>query len=247
MEEKEFSEEIKEQALKRANYRCERCWSRENLRLRAIDENSEYTLDNCVVLCESCYEKAPQDPFLFKNLFLRFASPKEMISFYNAENEEEALRLFCEENGIEYERLEISREKLSRSFAIKQGMKKSVEKRGHAGFNIPYGYDYKDGELKINDDEAKTVKNIYSWYISGKGLGEIAKMLNSAKVPTKRGGFWAKKTISSILKNPVYCGYFRWENKITKSRHQRIIDEETFKKVQKIIEQRGGKSSTFDF
>ncbi|HEC92484.1 MAG TPA: recombinase family protein, partial [Candidatus Atribacteria bacterium] len=105
----------------------------------------------------------------------------------------------------------------------------------------------KGGELKINDDEAKIVKNIYSWYISGKGLGEIAKMLNSAKVPTKKGGFWAKKTISSILKNPVYCGYFRWENKITKSRHQSIIEEETFKKVQKIIEQRGGKSSIFDF
>ncbi len=38
-------------------------------------------------------------------------------------------------------------------------------------------------------------------------MGEIVIMLNSSKIPTKRGGFWAKKAISTILKNPAYCGY----------------------------------------
>ena len=71
-------------------------------------------------------------------------------------------------------------------------------------------------------------------------MGEIAKMLNMAKVPTKKGGFWAKKTISTILKNPVYCGYLHWEDYVNKSEHDDIISTYDFNAVQKIIANRGG-------
>ena len=111
---------------------------------------------------------------------------------------------------------------------------------GVLGFNIPYGYNYVDGKLLINDKEAKVVKNIYLCYIDGKSMGEIAKMLNMAKIPTKRGGFWAKKTISKILKNPVYCGYLRWEQYINKSDHDSINTVNDFNEVQKVIAERGG-------
>ncbi|MEF8879061.1 MAG: recombinase family protein [Candidatus Thermoplasmatota archaeon] len=111
---------------------------------------------------------------------------------------------------------------------------------GMLGFNIPYGYDYEDGELVKNDDEAEVVENIYSWYEWGKSLGEIAKTLNNTKVPTKRGGFWAKKTISSILKNPVYCGYLHWEDYLNKGEHEKIISEQEFNEIQEIIKNRGG-------
>lgn len=47
-------------------------------------------------------------------------------------------------------------------------------------------------------------------------MSEIAIMLNSSEIPTKRGGFWAKKTISAILKNSVHCGYHRFKKKISK-------------------------------
>ena len=111
---------------------------------------------------------------------------------------------------------------------------------GVLGFNIPYGYDYSEGKLKITEDEARTVKDIYSWYKEGKSLGEIVKMLNSSKIPTKKGGFWAKKTISKILKNPTYCGYLHWENYVNKSDHDQIISENEFNEIQKLIANRGG-------
>ena len=72
-------------------------------------------------------------------------------------------------------------------------MRESVKKKGHAGFNIPFGYDYINGELRIILDEAKIVKDIYSWYLSGRSMGEIAKMLNMAKIPTKKGGVLGEK------------------------------------------------------
>jgi len=111
---------------------------------------------------------------------------------------------------------------------------------GVLGFNIPYGYDYSDRKLKIITDEARVVKNIYSWYKDGKSMGKIAKMLNSNKIPTKKGGIWAKKTISKILKNPVYCGYLHWEKYINKSDHQEIISEYDFNEIQNLIAIRGG-------
>jgi len=111
---------------------------------------------------------------------------------------------------------------------------------GILGFNIPYGYSYNEGKLFINQIEAPAIKNIYSWYLDGKSMGEITKMLNDKKVPTKKQGVWAKKMISTILKNPVYCGYLRWEKYINKSEHEQIITVQDFNTVQKIITNRGG-------
>jgi len=111
---------------------------------------------------------------------------------------------------------------------------------GVLGFNIPYGYNYNDGILQINQEEAMVVKDIYSKYKEGKSMGEIAKMLQNSKIPTKKGGIWAKKTISTILKNPTYCGYLHWEQYINKSDHEKIISEFDFNEIQNIIAQRGG-------
>jgi DNA invertase Pin-like site-specific DNA recombinase len=111
---------------------------------------------------------------------------------------------------------------------------------GVLGFNIPFGYEYSDGQLTIIKDEARVVKDIYSWYKDGKSMGKIAKMLNSNKIPTKRGGIWAKKTISKILKNPIYCGYLHWKQYINKSNHEKIISESDFNEIQNLISNHGG-------
>lgn len=114
---------------------------------------------------------------------------------------------------------------------------------GMLGFNIPYGYDYENGTLLINDEESKVIQTIFSYYKDGKSMGEIAKMLNSTKIATKKGGFWAKTTISRILKNPIYCGYLRWETFVNKSDHEIIIEESDFNEIQNIILNRNGRPS----
>lgn len=121
------------------------------------------------------------------------------------------------------------------------GMEQKARTNGGVlGFNIPYGYDYDDGKLLLNINESNVVKNIYSWYQKGKSMGQIAEMLNDTKIPTKKGGFWAKKTVSTILKNPTYCGYLHWEGYCNKSDHHAIISEPTFNTIQKLIAKRGG-------
>ena len=112
---------------------------------------------------------------------------------------------------------------------------------GMLGFNIPFGYYYSNGFLYINKKETPVVNNIYTWYKNGKSMGEIAKMLNNEKIPTKRGSIWAKKTISKILKNPLYCGYLHWQEYIYKSEHNPIVDITEFNEVQDKIAENGGK------
>ncbi len=116
---------------------------------------------------------------------------------------------------------------------------------GMLGFNIPYGYDYVNGKLHKNTSESKTIQDIFSWYLEGKSTGEISKMLNSAHIPTKKGGLWAKKTVATILKNPLYCGYLHWEEYIHKSDHDEIISVQQFNKVQELFAKRGGNPAKF--
>ena len=85
------------------------------------------------------------------------------------------------------------------------------------------------------------IKNIYTWYKNGNSMGKIARMLNEAKIPTKKGKIWVKKTISKILKNPLYCGYLRWQEYMYKSGHSPIIEIADFNEVQEIIANQKGK------
>ena len=117
---------------------------------------------------------------------------------------------------------------------------KASSNQGYLGFNIPFGYDYEDNKLMVNKQESEIVNKIYSLYLTGKSLGFISELLNNQKINTKRRGFWAKKTISSILKNPLYCGYLKWEHYINKNDHDAIIDVGDFNKVQDLIRQHGG-------
>ncbi|MCK4365835.1 MAG: recombinase family protein, partial [Thermoplasmatales archaeon] len=48
---------------------------------------------------------------------------------------------------------------------VYDGMEQKAKTAGGVlGFNIPYGYDYSNRKLNIIDDEARVVKDIYSWY-----------------------------------------------------------------------------------
>lgn len=91
--------------------------------------------------------------------------------------------------------------------------------------NVPFGYqkDPKDRHrLVIAEDEAKIVRNIFSFALEGRTTTEIAKQLNQEKVHTpmefRRGknqvsripagtkAQWNHSMICLILKNPVYAG-----------------------------------------
>jgi len=116
------------------------------------------------------------------------------------------------------------------------GMEQKARTNGGVlGFNIPYGYDYNDGKLIINDSEAIIIKNIFDMYKNKFSMIKIAENLNQKNIPTKQNKIWRSQTISLILKNPVYCGFLHWEDYLNPSKHTPIIDKNTFNEVQKIM------------
>jgi site-specific DNA recombinase len=67
--------------------------------------------------------------------------------------------------------------------------------------HIPFGFDCLDGKtLVVNDHEQAVLGQMMDWHSSGKSLGEIARLLNDEKSPTKQGRRWRRGTIYAILK-----------------------------------------------
>ena len=119
------------------------------------------------------------------------------------------------------------------------GMEQKAKTNGGIlGFNIPYGYNYENSKLIINDNEASQVKKIFKLYLDGYSMKKISGMLNEKEIPTKQNKNWGSQTISTILKNPLYCGYLHWEDYLNPGDHIPIINKNTFNKVQKTIKEK---------
>ena len=124
------------------------------------------------------------------------------------------------------------------------GMEQKAKTNGGVlGFNIPYGYDYVDGKLLVNEDEAKQVKNIFQMYLNGLSMKKIADVLNSKSIPTKQNKIWGSQTVFMILKNPLYCGFLHWEDYLNPGDHDSIIDRVTFNEIQELRQKRNIKTS----
>ena len=128
--------------------------------------------------------------------------------------------------------------------------------------NLVFGYDKIPDErytLKINEEEAKIVKEIFESYVyKGIGTTKIAWNLNDRGIRTKKTkSKWVQTSIVRMLKNPIYTG--RVTNKksevtdfITGTRKElpeeewivverlemRIISDELFNRAQEILAQR---------
>ena len=123
------------------------------------------------------------------------------------------------------------------------GMEQKARTNGGVlGFNIPYGYDYVDGKLLVNEDEAKQVKNIFQMYLNGLSMKKIADIFNSKSIPTKQNKIWGSQTVSMILKNPLYCGFLHWEDYLNPGDHDPIVDRDTFNEIQELRQKRNTKT-----
>jgi len=94
---------------------------------------------------------------------------------------------------------------------VKFGMNRAILRGEILGNNKLYGYtkDKNTGSLNIVEKEAKVVRKIYKLYTIDKlSLSRIAKLLNKENIKTKAGNKWSTTTISRIIKNPKYKGYY---------------------------------------
>lgn len=70
-----------------------------------------------------------------------------------------------------------------------------------------YGYYVQDGELKINEEQATVIRNIFQWYLEGCSLRQIKLELERQGILTVTGEkVWHEKVIKGMLCNEKYAG-----------------------------------------
>ena len=150
------------------------------------------------------------------------------------------------------------KESQTKSYNVKWGLRQRQKSKLWRG-TPPYGY-YKDenGEFQIDEEKAKVVNLIINMYLSGTGVGVIAKALREGNYPTYGRGNWSTSHIRGILKQELYNGNYythTMENVTIKDRnkieyipkeeqvhielpHCKIIDDDRWGRVQAERERR---------
>ena len=151
------------------------------------------------------------------------------------------------------------------SRSLSESVKWGKRRRMQAGKAfIPYQYFLRyrkgeDGKPEIVPEEAEIVREIFQMSLNGASVREIADELTARGIPTaKKCKKWHSSTISKMLRNEKYKGDALCQKGYTvdfltkkrkknngelrqyyiKNSHPAIIDEETFDKVQKGLDER---------
>ena len=106
----------------------------------------------------------------------------------------------------------------------------------------PLGYDLIDKKLVVNETESKLVNNIFNYYLETPSTLKVAQKLNTLGYKTKiritrkgdrrGGGKYSKSTVDQILRNVVYVGKRKYSGELYNGKHQPIVSDELFQKVQ---------------
>lgn len=130
---------------------------------------------------------------------------------------------------------------------VRRAQKQKAKNYEFNGGIAPLGFDVVDKHYVINEKEAEIVKKIYSLYLNGYGLLDIASKLNELGYKTKRGNSFGKNSIYEILSNEKYIGTYTFNKAYRHDRHTKredtiiiedvipsIISKEDFNRVKEI-------------
>ncbi|MFW6106577.1 MAG: recombinase family protein [bacterium] len=99
--------------------------------------------------------------------------------------------------------------------------------------------------LVINKTEAKQVRATYELYLEEGSMQAALKVIRERGWKTKRsrtqkghfrgGSEFSKSTLQKLLTNPLYLGKMTYKGEVVEGRHDAIIDEDLFARVQGLL------------
>ena len=99
----------------------------------------------------------------------------------------------------------------------------------HGGGTDPIGYDYIDGALVVNEEEAAQVRDVYEMYAAGFSVSEISRRMDGRR--TKHGDWSHTSTVGNVLDNPLYAGIVHFDGVQGPGRHTPLVSASLDRKV----------------
>lgn len=151
---------------------------------------------------------------------------------------------------------------------IQTGRVQSCKEGNYVGSITPYGYDKEKlkgekGYRLVPNDEAPNVKLIFELFLDGLGTSNLAFKLNDLNIKSRTGKPWTPAMVRNILISKVYIGILTWgkrahvkklDNSLinktrpvnndcieSKGKHDPLIDEITFYRVQELLKANSSK------
>ncbi|MCL4473072.1 MAG: recombinase family protein [Actinobacteria bacterium] len=128
---------------------------------------------------------------------------------------------------------------------VKKGMAEKA-KRGGWPFKAPVGYKNERkgfrknsiSKIVVDPETAPHIKEAFQLYGTGNySTHDIREFLVQRGVTNRRGGNnpMALSSVNALLLNPIYIGLIPWKGVNYPGNHEALIDEDTFEKVQEVM------------
>ena len=120
------------------------------------------------------------------------------------------------------------------------------------GGAVPLGYQADGRTLKIDQDEAQTIRTLYDLYRDHGTLRDVKEKAEALGIRSRRreradgqvtgGGVMLHGHIHHILSNPIYAGRIRHKDQMHDGQHPAIIDPDLWDHVQTMLKQGAAKA-----
>lgn len=197
---------------------------------RMIADSDKHTFEGVLVyqldrFARNCYDSAINKAKLKKN-GVRVISAKENIT-------DDASGILVEgvlESMAEYYSAELSQK-------IRRGIEINAQKCLSIGSNPGLGFAVDaDRQFHIDPETAPIVREIFERYAGGETVADIVRDLNARQIKTSRGKEFNKNSLHRLLRNKRYIGTYIYKDQETPNGMPRIISDELFDRVQRILD-----------
>jgi DNA invertase Pin-like site-specific DNA recombinase len=134
---------------------------------------------------------------------------------------------------------------------IRDKIAASKQKGMWVGGTVPLGYDAVNRKLRVNEEEAKTVRLLFDLYLElgserrlqqeCQRLGLRTKLRTMLDGRQSGGTAFSRGHLYSLLSNPIYIGRIRHKGRSYEGEHEGIIDVDTWDKVQAQLARNAGR------
>ena len=120
---------------------------------------------------------------------------------------------------------------------IRDKIAASKKKGMWMGGIVPLGYKVVDRKLLIEESEAITVRRVFREFLRLGSVLRLEEWLRANNIRTRRGNYFLRGPLYTMLRNPLYLGLIRHKTEIYPGEHAGIIDRVTWDEAQSLLDQ----------